>query len=365
MFASKLIIVSPLFKGKFTYGAEASVTRRKDTYSINRTDIVPDANSKIHEQSIAPFIEYTHSLGKETNLTAGLRYEDVRFRYYENGIFLPDQSRTFRNIFPSIFFNTQTGKISWQFSYTARTYRPSYSQLSNNISYSNRFTRQSGNPLLTHQTAHLVSLVGVWKWLQMIAQYQDTRRAIIYWAEQMPDAENITLIRYRNIKSLKSFTFFLSATPTIGVWSPQISGGIIKPWLDLETHMGEYRLNKPIFSFSFNNMFEFRNDWSCNVDFSYQSKGNTQNAKVLKENFVLNLGISKSFFKKALTIGVRGYDLFYKSWDSFLLYSDRMTFQQVCKRGTRQLCIDVKYKFNVTRSKYRGTGAGDAEKDRL
>ncbi len=365
MFASKLIIVSPLFKGKFTYGAEASVTRRKDTYSINRTDIVPDANSKIHEQSIAPFIEYTHSLGKETNLTAGLRYEDVRFRYYENGIFLPDQSRTFRNIFPSIFLNTQTGKISWQFSYTARTYRPSYSQLSNNISYSNRFTRQSGNPLLTHQTAHLVSLVGVWKWLQMIAQYQDTRRAIIYWAEQMPDAENITLIRYRNIKSLKSFTFFLSATPTIGVWSPQISGGIIKPWLDLETHMGEYRLNKPIFSFSFNNMFEFRNDWSCNVDFSYQSKGNTQNAKVLKDNFVLNLGISKSFFKKALTIGVRGYDLFYKSWDSFLLYSDRMTFQQVCKRGTRQLCIDVKYKFNVTRSKYRGTGAGDAEKDRL
>lgn len=365
MLASKLILVTPLLSGKFTYGAEASVTRRKDIYSINRTDLVPDANSKINEQSIAPFIEYTHSIGKVSNLTLGLRYENVNFRYYENGTFQPDQSRTFSNFFPSIFFNTQTGKISWQFSYTARTYRPSYSQLSNNVSYSNRFTRQSGNPLLTHQTAHLVSLVGVWKWLQMIAQYQDTRRAIIYWAEQMPNAENITLIRYRNIKSLKNLTFFLSATPTIGIWSPQISGGIIKPWLKLETHMGEYRLNKPIFSFSFNNMFEFRNDWSCNMDFSYQSRGNTQNAKVLKESFVLNLGISKSFLKKALTIGIRGYDLLYKSWDSFLLYSDRMTFQQICQRGTRQLCIDVKYKFNVTRSKYRGTGAGDAEKDRL
>ena len=363
--ATKLILETPLLKGKLTYGAEYSITRRHDTYTINRTDIVSDAYSKIREQTVAPFIEYSHEIGAKSSLTAGLRYEDVRFRYYEDGVFMPDQSRTYKNFFPNIFFNTQVGKTNWQLSYTATTQRPSYSMLSNNVSYSNRFTRQSGNPLLTHQTTHLFSLSGVWKFLNLVVQYKDTRHAFIYWAEQMPNEEGVTVIRYRNIESLKDLTIFASACPTIGVWSPQINAGMIKPWLKLKTKISEYNLNKPIFTFSFNNMFKFSKGWNCNLDFSYQSKGNMQNAKILKENFVLNAGINKTFFNEALTISVKGYDLLYKSWDTGIIYSDNMTFQQICRRGTRQLSIEVKYKFNVTRSKYRGTGAGDSEKNRL
>ena len=108
------------------------------------------------------------------------------------------QSRTFSNFFPSISFGTQIGKTAWQLVYSAKTRRPSYSQLSNNVSYVNRFSRQTGNPLLTHQTDHELSLTGVWTYIQMMVEYKDSRNAIIYWAEQLPEDESIMLVNYKN-----------------------------------------------------------------------------------------------------------------------------------------------------------------------
>ena len=81
-----------------------------------------------------------------------------------------------------------------QLSYSVKTSRPSYSQLSNNVSYMNRFTRQTGNPYLDNETNHRVELSGVWKFIQFMVNYRDSRNAIIYWAEQIPGNEAITMI---------------------------------------------------------------------------------------------------------------------------------------------------------------------------
>lgn len=72
-----------------------------------------------------------------------------------------------------------------QLGYAARTRRPSYQQLSNNVTYGNRFTLQSGNPLLKREVVHHVSLAGAWKFMQFSLDYTDRRDAIIYWGEQM------------------------------------------------------------------------------------------------------------------------------------------------------------------------------------
>ena len=80
---------------------------------------------------------------------------------------------------------------------------------------------------------------------------------------------------------------------------------------------------------------------------------------------VLDVSISKSFLKDALTLEIKGNDLLYKCWDADLLYNQRMELLQVSKRGTRDLQLTLRYKFNTTRSKYKGTGAGNAELNRL
>lgn len=364
MVASKLVLTTPLFGGNLSYGAEYIQTRRKDVYTINRTDLVANSDSKIRERTLSPFVEYSRMLPIGA-LTAGLRYEDVRFRYYEDGEYLPDQSRNFRNFFPSLSFGTQLGHTALQLSYAAKTKRPSYSQLSNNISYGNRFTHQTGNPLLTHQTDHTLTLSGAWSFLQMMLEYKDSRNAIIYWAEQMPENEAITLIKYKNEKSIKSLTAYVSIAPTIGRWSPQVSAGMIKQWFTLHTDMGNYRLNKPVFIANLNNTFTLPAGFTAFANFAFQGKGQTVNAELVREQYVLDLGVSKSLLKDALTLELKGNDLFYQKWDSSRLYSQKMSIEQRARYATREVRLTLRYKFNLTRSRYKGTGAGNAERSRL
>lgn len=364
MVATKLVITTPLLGGNLSYGAEYIHTRRNDDYEVNRTDLLANSYSKLEEQTASPFIQYAR-LTPIGNITAGLRYEYVRFKYYDAGIYQPEQSRSFRNLFPTISYGAKIGKVMAQLSYSVKTSRPSYSQLSNNVSYMNRFTRQTGNPYLDNETNHRVELSGVWKFIQFMVNYKDSRNAIIYWAEQIPENEAITMISRKNVKSLKSMTAYISAAPKIGIWSPQINLGMQKPWFTLHTDVASYRLNRPIFMGNFNNAFSLPCGITLNVDYRYQSKGNTMNVYLAKEQHVLDVSISKSFLKDDLTLEIKGNDLLYKCWDADLLYNQKMELLQVSKRGTRDLQLILRYKFNTTRSKYKGTGAGNAELNRL
>lgn len=364
MVATKLVITSPLLGGNLSYGAEYIHTRRNDDYEVNRTDLLTNSYSKLEEQTASPFIQYAH-LTPIGNITAGLRYEYVRFKYYDAGIYQPEQSRSFRNLFPTISYGAKIGKVMAQLSYSVKTSRPSYSQLSNNVSYMNRFTRQTGNPYLDNETNHRVELSGVWKFIQFMVNYRDSRNAIIYWAEQIPGNEAITMISRKNVKSLKSMTAYISAASKIGIWAPQINLGMQKPWFTLHTDVASYRLNRPIFMGNFNNALSLPCGITLNVDYRYQSKGNTMNVYLAKEQHVLDVSISKSFLKDALTLEIKGNDLLYKCWDADLLYNQKMELLQVSKRGTRDLQLTLRYKFNTTRSKYKGTGAGNAELNRL
>ena len=364
MVATKLAITSPLLGGNLSYGAEYINTHRNDDYEVNRTDLLANSYSKLEEQTASPFIQYAR-LTPIGNITAGLRYEYVRFKYYDAGIYQPEQSRSFRNLFPTISYGAKIGKVMAQLSYSVKTSRPSYSQLSNNVSYMNRFTRQTGNPYLDNETNHRVELSGVWKFIQFMVNYKDSRNAIIYWAEQIPEDEAITMISRKNVKSLKSMTAYISAAPKIGIWAPQINLGMQKPWFTLHTDVASYRLNRPIFMGNFNNAFSLPCGIILNVDYRYQSKGNTMNVYLAKEQHVLDVSISKSFLKDALTLEIKGNDLLYKCWDADLLYNQKMELLQVSKRGTRDLQLTLRYKFNTTRSKYKGTGAGNAELNRL
>lgn len=364
MVATKLVITSPLLGGNLSYGAEYINTHRNDDYEVNRTDLLANSYSKLEEQTASPFIQYAR-LTPIGNITAGLRYEYVRFKYYDAGIYQPEQSRSFRNLFPTISYGAKIGQIMAQLSYSVKTSRPSYSQLSNNVSYMNRFTRQTGNPYLDNETNHRVELSGVWKFVQFMVNYRDSRNAIIYWAEQIPGNEAITMVSRKNVKSLKSMTAYISAAPKIGIWAPQINLGMQKPWFTLHTDVASYRLNRPIFMGNFNNAFSLPCGITLSVDYRYQSKGNTMNVYLAKEQHVLDVSISKSFLKDALTLEIKGNDLLYKCWDADLLYNQKMELLQVSKRGTRDLQLTLRYKFNTTRSKYKGTGAGNAELNRL
>ena len=171
LLASKLTVDYPLFSGNLTVGTEYTNTHRNDNY-IMHEDYVPTSFATLEESNVAPFVEYSFGtpIGQ---LSAGLRYEWVKFDYYENDAHIDEQSRSFGNYFPSVSFVTQLGQTMLQLSYAAKTRRPNYEQLSNNMSYGNRFTLQTGNPYLKHEYVHSLSLMGMWNFLQFSVGYNE------------------------------------------------------------------------------------------------------------------------------------------------------------------------------------------------
>ena len=363
LLASKLTIDYPLFGGKLTAGVEYTNTHRNDDY-IQPENYVPTSFAKLEESNIAPFMEYS----RETpigQLSAGLRYEWVKFDYFENDLHIDEQSRRFGNLFPSFSFSTQIDQVQLQLSYAAKTRRPTYSQLSNNMSYGNRFLMQTGNPYLKHEYVHDLTLTSLWKFLQCSVSYNDRKDAIIMWSKPLEGHSSVTVITQANIPTLKSISAMVAVAPKFGIWSPQLTAAMEKQWFTLHTSMGDYDLNRPIFQFSMDNSFEFGHGWVASIDAWLTTIGDQENGSFTGNTGSLNVSLTKTFFDERLSIRLQGYDLLGTVKKKMLSYFDGIQTKQIGWSDSREIGLTVRYKFNTTRSKYKGTGAGNEEKNRL
>ena len=359
LIASKLVLTYPVFIGNLSFGSEYTNTHRIDDY-LNIEQYVPSSNTTIHEQNNAFFAEYSLMV-PIGQLGAGLRYENVRSDYFSNDIKVEDQSRQYGQWFPNISYGTQIKDVSIQLSYTAKTRRPTYRQLSSNVFYGNRFTLQTGNPYLKPAINHDITLVGVWKFVQVMMSYKNEKDAIIYWTEQMEENPAVSVVGFRNLVKLPSLTAFVTLSPKFGIWSPQLSGGIIKQWLTIMSNNTPLTLNKPLPIITLNNSFRLPKGFDFTIDGNFQGKGNYQNVYLTDNLIVVNLGITKSFIDDRLRIELKGKDLFNEKRDGNLLYNSRMNLWQRNRYDNREFELTVRYRFNAARSKYKGTGAGESE----
>lgn len=362
--AGKLTLSLPLGGGTFAVGSEVTYTHRNDDY-INEENYVPTSYSKIEELNATGYAEYNRSF-PWGDWSLGLRYEHVKFDYYEDGRHIDEQSRTFDNFFPNISFSTQLGKVQAQLSYTAKTQRPTYSELSNNVFYSDRFTLQKGNPTLRPTIIHDLTLSGAWRFLQMSLSYSQTKDWILNWGELVNEDASLTMLSNRNWdKSIPMFTAFLSASPKIGCWAPMMSVGMQKQWLTIDYFKESKNLDNPIFTASFNNTWELPSGFMIGLDSYIQSAGATQNIYSEKPNGYVNVSVRKSFLNDALSVELRGNDIFKTNRISYSMYSGDYYLFQKSVWDRQEFAVTVRYKFNIAKSKYKGTGAGDSQKSRM
>lgn len=361
--ATKLSFTHPLWGGSASVGGEYTYTDRHDDY-INPEGYVPTSYSRIRENNLAAYLQYSHAL-PFGQVSAGIRYEHVDFDYFDNGTFMPGQSRTYDNLFPNLSLSGQLGKVQFQISYAAKTQRPSYFQLSNNVTYNNRFTWQTGNPLLKPTIIHDITAMAAWRFVQAMVSYKLNRDCIFYWGTSVDGQSAVTMLNRINHGRLPQLTAFVSASPTIGPWNLNVGAGILKQWLTM-TAAGEKRTyGNPVFMAQWNNVFNLPAGFVVNADFNYQSRGNVQNLEMKDPHYVLNIGLRKSFLKDALTVELRGNDLLHRMKDGTLIYFERAMMYDKSWNDTRSFTLTVRYKFNTARSKYRGTGAGHDAKGRM
>lgn len=363
LISSKFILSHPLLGGNLNMGLDYIFTNRLDKYA-NLNNIVKSSEIRMKEQRINPFFEFNRifSFGL---FNWGIRYEHTTTDYTITGIKNDLEGKIYNQLFPYLSFSSKINSLQWQISYNTRSQRPSYSQLSSNVMYVNRFTLQTGNPFLKPEYIHSISLQGLWKFLQFNIEYQDKRNAIIYWATQDLNQESITTISYKNMNSIKRLSSTLSFFYNIGVWNPRLTLGYNKQFLNLKTSNGIIGLNKPLFYTQIVNSFKLPSSFSLIINANFQSKGNYQNVYLSKNIFYLDLNLIKTFSKGKYALQLKINDMFKSMKDGNTIFNDKMTMNLVNSYDSRKVTLTFRYQFNSIKNKERRNSFVENEINRL
>ena len=366
LYATKLVLTHPLAGGSLSFGGEYSYSKRTNLYT-NPQGIVADDDSRTEEGIASAFVEYGRQIGK-VSLQAGVRYEHVTFDYYIQNVYRKDLSRSTGDFFPSLALSFPLGKVQMQLGYAKDIQRPSFGELSGEVTYNNRYTYQTGNPLLLPMTTDNISLNAIYRWASLSVGYQHIKNKVFYssapYSEEKPD---VMLLSLTNHPSYDFCFASLTLSPKIGFWSPQLSGQFTKQWIEIETHEGVVSANKPIFSLVWRNDFKLPQGFIFNASLNYQTKGHYENAYLHLNTWKMDFSLQKSFLKNRLNVQLSAKNPFqtYQN-NSFVAYFGKMqTWYQDFNNSQYSYTLNIRYKFNTTKSKYKGKGAGDSQKARM
>ena len=362
MFAEKLVLSYPVWKGQIEVGEEFVSSRFSSDYTTD-AEIINDANTRVDEKNIAGFLDFRQTLGP-LSLGAGLRYEHVKFDYLENGQKNEDQSKTYNNLFPSFFMSTTIDKVQLSMSYTGKTRRPNYGDLDGTIDYINRFTLQGGNPYLKPEKTHTVELTGAWR--RFFAQFSYTYKKdpIISTTKPYGESGEVKLMTLDNFPEINSIRAFIGTSFNVGIWEPGINLGITKQWFAIDTWKGRKHLNNPQGMVQWRNALHLPFDIWLNVDMAWESAGNDRNM-YRKSCSYMNAKLYKAFFNNSFSVSVEANDIFNKRNYGVTSFSRDIT-RDVCVTDlSRSFYLTLQYTFNSSRDRYKGRGEGANEKNRF
>ena len=369
LFAEKLFVTHPLWKGQIEIGEEYTNTRWKSSFD-NQEGYIANSNNEQHESNIAPFVELRQRLGR-FQLSAGLRYEHVESEYFVSGVRRDEQCRTYDDFFPSFSVSTSAKNLQLSFSYAKRTTRPSYWQLSSDVIYENRLNQQTGNPYLKPIKYHNLNAMVMWKWLYLMTNFSHCVDPILYMAGSLEEDSKVNFVTYLNYDHADWLTVTLGAQKNVKLcdritWTPQYNMSLMKPWFKSLFNGQEKSFSHPMLTLQLGNIVSLPHDWLLQADFNMHTHGNTgSNIWVDCTNPMLSLSVSKDFFQRRLNVKLTGNDLFNGGINHVMLYSNRMMYRKMEDNDSRCIQLSLRYRFNVTPSKYKGTGAGNSEKNRL
>ena len=362
LIASKMVLSYPLWGGDLSVGGEYSFTNRNTNYAIIPNTLADNVRDRIKEGMSSAFVTYSRNFGK-LNMEAGLRYENVDFKYYDDGKYMADQSKNYSNWFPSLSLSMPFGDVQMQLSYAADIDRPNYWVLRSGVQYSNHYTYETGNPFLFSEISRNISYDLAYKCLTFNLTYEHVSDPIYQTVEMYKGNATIGLMRMINGNSYNDVTTSLTLQPTLGIWHPMLSAMLEKQWFKLETRDGLY-LNKPVAMFRFNNTFDTK--WAMfSVMMTYITKGYEENHYIYKPMFNTDLSVYKGFLKDTLSFQLYVNDLFGTNDSHIIGKYGKLKETVFDEFSTSKISLTVRYKFNTTRSKYKGTGAGESQKNRM
>lgn len=362
MHASKLLLTYPIWKGELSAGYEYSDTRRTGKFD-GTGGVESHTDDKIDEKTLAAFTDYSIQICKWT-ASAGFRYEHTVSDYYDHGVLSDEQSRRYDNLFPNASIGYGDNNVQVRLGYSMRTSRPHYGNLTSNMQFDTRYLYEGGNPLLVPSKRHIIETQASYSFLYFYASYTIFNGDIMTCDRTYGD--NAYAHTYMNVPHKQKFSMQLSASRKFfNFWEPNWSIGVSKQFFDA-TQIGvtNVSMERPRWIFKLNNNFHL--PWGINLGANWQwwSKGYMDNS-LLYASSRLDFSLYKAFLNNNLTVRINANDVLKGSWDKSRWQGQYLHFVRDNYSDSRFVSITVNYTFNTARSKYKGTGAGNAEKSRL
>ena len=370
LYATKLVLSYPVWKGELEAGTELTFAKRHNTYNIDKT-FIADTDADIKENNLAAFVEYGCDFESAGRASVGLRYEHTLFDYADR-IGSDNLHRKMDEFFPSASYSVTLGKVQAGLSYSFKTNRPSFFAMNDAVTYISRYSMQAGNSQLLNERLRDLTLNLSWQWLTFTTSYTRCAHAITQWA--FISDNDAALIKHINLdRPVNTYSAYITATPRVGIWSLNATAGVEKQdlYLDLEdmhapggTRRAYYK--KPVFTLNAFNTFTLKHGWKFDINFMFRSHGHMQNFYNDYDNIRLGVVAQKSFFSdKSLILRLAVLDILQRNHMNEYADMGYYQIQQNNRYSTHKLQFSVIYRFNTTSSKYKGTGAGKDAQTRM
>lgn len=114
-----------------------------------------------------------------------------------------------------------------------------------------------------------------------------------------------------------------------------------------------------------NNNFKFSHHWFMNLS-GYVSPKSAQSNGRRKSMGTMQFRVTKSFLKdEALKVSLQLQDILHTGYYYFEANGTQAHQALRTYSDNQKIGINVRYTFNATKNKYKGSGAGESEKQRL
>lgn len=361
MWAGKLVVNIPLWKGNMSVGTEMSKTDSHGTF-LNEEQLVPSTKTDIHERNIAGFAQYGLVLNKWT-VGLGVRYENIIRDYFSDGVKQDDVSRKYNNFFPNLSVSWNKGNWNWQLNINEKIHRPSYRQLGNFMQYDNRFLYEGGNPTLQPEKVFNVEAMMLYKWLNVSAGYKYLKD-VMEWTKYIYPGKEFAYNTSLNFYHKQLLYASVNVSPKFGIFRPTWKFNYSQQFFDTKKYGASKALSKPLLSCSINNSFVLSETMNAAIRLN-ASTTHAEGFLMMKSDYSVNLQFDKSFANRTWIIYLSANDIFKTTKERWTMYGLGAGTTKDCYNYTRNISLQVTYNFNAKRSKYKGTGAGNEEKSRL
>ena len=368
LYATKLVLSYPIWKGELEAGTEMTFVNRNNTYWIDKTQIA-NSDADIIENNIAVFAEYGCDFKKYGNASVGLRYEHTLMDY-DDAMNKDDYlHRTMDEWFPTASYSVVLGKVQTALSYSMKTNRPSFFAMNDAVTYISRYMYQAGNSQLLNERVRDLTLNVSYEWVSLTASYEHLTNPITQW--NFLTETDAMLCKHINLdKPINTISAYLAVTPRLGIWSLNATAGFEKQdlYMDVEGPQGVYRVDydKPQYTLNAYNTLTLKHGWRFDINLMYRSSGCSYVFYNDTYNLRLNLVAQKSLLRdNSLTLRAAVLDCFQRNRMNEFSDCGYNQIQQNNRFSTHKLMFSLIYRLNATRSKYKGTGAGREAQARM